>query len=247
ARRLVRNEGQYSDPLLAEKLTDRALSVGHSIEIARVGDAEMNEPAVLRRRDGTSVYKTHNTQLYTSEEIRSAERRIVAAANRGDGRSIDPQLVDIALLEQAANSHELNAGQAMMVREMATSGRRVQLVLAPAGSGKTTAMATLASAWQDSGGTVLGLAPTAAAAEVLRQDLGALTDTVAKLVFMATGPADIAADDAAALEWFKAIDDKTLIIVDEAGLAGTLDLDVVVAIAMARGASVRFVGDDQQL
>lgn len=247
ARRLVRNEGQYSDPLLAEKLTDRALSVGHSIEIARVGDAEMNEPAVLRRRDGTSVYKTHNTQLYTSEEIRSAERRIVAAASREDGRSIDPQLVDIALLEQAANSHELNAGQAMMVREMATSGRRVQLVLAPAGSGKTTAMATLASAWQDSGGSVLGLAPTAAAAEVLRQDLGALTDTVAKLVFMATGPADIAADDVAALEWFKAIDEKTLIIVDEAGLAGTLDLDVVVAIAMARGASVRFVGDDQQL
>ncbi|WP_078358667.1 MobF family relaxase [Mycobacteroides chelonae] len=247
ARRVVRAEEQYADPNLAEKIADRALSIEHSLQIARDRDAEMNEPAVLRRRDGSSVYTTHNTQLYTSEAIRSAERRIVAAATCTDGRRIDEQLVDLALLEQAANRCELNAGQAMLVREMATSGRRVQLALAPAGSGKTTAMATLSRAWQDSGGNVIGLAPTAAAAEVLREDLGAMTDTVAKLVFMATGPAAIAAHDVAALEWFMSINDKTLIIVDEAGLAGTLELDAVVAVAMARGASVRFIGDDQQL
>ena len=65
---------------------------------------------------------------------------------------------------------------------MATSGARLQLALAPAGTGKTTAMAALAAAWRNSGGTVIGLAPTAGAAEVLAQDLGAPTDTIAKLV-----------------------------------------------------------------
>ena len=54
-----------------------------------------------------------------------------------------------------------------LVRELATSGRRVQLALAPAGTGKTTALQVLARAWHDAGGTILGLAPSAVAAEQL--------------------------------------------------------------------------------
>src|SRR5699024_8542183 len=61
----------------------------------------------------------------------------------------------------------LGGAQQSLVREMATSGRAVQLALAPAGTGKTTALAVLTRAWQDSGGTVLGLAPSAVAAEEL--------------------------------------------------------------------------------
>ena len=87
----------------------------------------------------------------------------------------------IALLEQAANGVTLNAGQAALVREMATSGARLQLAIAPAGAGKTTAMRALAAAWTSDGGTVIGLAPSAAAAAVLREQLGASTDTLAKL------------------------------------------------------------------
>ena len=43
-------------------------------------------------------------------------------------------------LSSTANGLPLNAGQAALVREMATSGARLQLAIAPAGSGKTTAM-----------------------------------------------------------------------------------------------------------
>lgn len=67
--------------------------------------------------------------------------------------------------------------------EMATSGRRVALALAPAGTGKTTAMAALAAAWRNTGGHVIGLAPTADAAIVLGEDLGAPTDTLDKYVW----------------------------------------------------------------
>jgi ATP-dependent exoDNAse (exonuclease V) alpha subunit len=38
-----------------------------------------------------------------------------------------------------------------------------------------------------------------------------------------------------------------LIIIDEAGMADTLSLDTAVQFAISRGASVRLVGDDQQL
>ncbi|SKO15540.1 MobF family relaxase [Mycobacteroides abscessus] len=249
AQRLVRKLNQHTVPNLAETITAVALSE-HSIDHARIQDTDYNEPHFLRRRDGQSVYSTHNTELYTSEAIKAAERRIVAAAHEAGARTIDPRIVEIALLEYAANhdGRELNEGQATLVREMATSGARLQLALAPAGSGKTTAMEVLSRAWQDSGGTVLGLAPTAAAAEVLRQDLaGATTDTVAKLVFMATGPQHIARRDKAALRWFNNINERTMIIVDETGLAGTLELDTVIAVAKARGAQIRTIGDDRQL
>jgi conjugative relaxase-like TrwC/TraI family protein len=233
---------------LARRIVAAALSE-HSIALTAHADTERNEPAPLRRRDGVSVYTRHDTTVYSSAEVMAAERRIMAAAGLRDGRSADDTSIDLALLEYHVNQGlSLNAGQVALVREMATSRARVQLALAPAGTGKTTAMATLASAWHNSGGTVIGLAPTAGAAEVLGEDLGAPTDTIAKLVQLTDtrGGPPAPADDPAR-NWFDTIGSDTLLIVDEAGMACTFDLDTVIGHALARGASVRLIGDDQQL
>src|SRR3546814_15166341 len=64
---------------------------------------------------------------------------------------------------------------------MATSGARLQLAIAPAGSGKTTAMRALASAWTAAGGTLIGLPPSAAAAAAMRSPIDNPTDHLAKL------------------------------------------------------------------
>jgi hypothetical protein len=72
--------------------------------------------------------------------------RLVAAAGRRGGASVE-QAVDLALLEMAANGTALDAGQAALVRQMCTSGARLQLAIAPAGAGKTTAMRALVLAW----------------------------------------------------------------------------------------------------
>jgi ATP-dependent exoDNAse (exonuclease V) alpha subunit len=50
---------------------------------------------------------------------------------------------------------------------MATSAARLQLAIAPAGTGKTTALQALTRAWLEGGGQVIGLAPSAAAATQL--------------------------------------------------------------------------------
>jgi hypothetical protein len=199
---------------------------------------------VLRRRDGTSIYCTHQTQRFTSPTILAAERRILAAARRRDGRRVDPDDIDTALHTQAALHRELNAGQQHLVRELASCGARVALALAPAGTGKTTAMSTLARAWQEGGGTVVGLAPSASAADVLRREIDVpATDTVAKYSWLHDNPDD----PDAARDWFDAVGPETLIVIDEAGKAGTRELDTVIGHALARGASVRLIGDDQQL
>jgi hypothetical protein len=99
------------------------------------------------------------SDLYTSQRILDAEQRLLATAGRRDGQLVDESAVDLALLEMAANGTALDPGQASLVWQMCTYGARLQLAIAPAGAGKTTAMRALTLAWTDDGGQVIGLTP----------------------------------------------------------------------------------------
>lgn len=215
-----------------------ALSDRVSMALGQPDDG-IPEPAELRRHDGSSVFSVAGTQLYTSSRVLGAEARLLEAAIRTDGQRISEQTVELSLLEAQIQDRPVNETQANLIRDFATSGRRVQLALAPAGTGKTTALGVLAQAWREDGGTVVGLAPSAAAAAQLRAALGGTTDTIAKLLD--------GLDRGALSAGLAAIDNRTLVIVDEAAQSSTLDLDRVVAHALSTGASVRLVGDDRQL
>jgi conjugative relaxase-like TrwC/TraI family protein len=222
---------------LVELLVDEVLQI-RSVSLARPEDG-ITEPGVLRRVDGSSVYTVAGSELFTSARILSAEQRLVATAGRANGRVLDAGTVELALLEAAANGTALDAGQTALVHAMCTSGARLQLAIAPAGAGKTTAMRTLVQAWTDSGGQVVGLAPSAAAAAQLRDHTGAQAETLAKLTWC-IHHADLP-------DWVQRIGRSSLVIIDEAGMADTLSLDTAVQFIVGRGASVRLVGDDQQL
>jgi hypothetical protein len=239
AHRQIRGARVSTDKVdqLIELLVDEVLQT-RSVALTGTEDG-ISEPAVLRRVDGSSVYTVAGSELFTSARILAAEQRLVAAAGRTDGRVADAATVDLALLESAANGNALDAGQAALVGSMCTSGARLQLAIAPAGAGKTTAMCTLARAWRDSGGQVLGLAPSAAAAAQLRDHARVPAETLVKLTW------SIHHDDLP--DWAQRIGRSTLVIIDEAGMADTLSLDTAVQFIIGRGGSVRLVGDDQQL
>jgi hypothetical protein len=222
---------------LVELLVDEVLDY-RSIALTAPPDG-IEEPEALRRADGSSVYTVAGADRYTSQRILDAEQRLVAAAGRWDGYVIHPSAVELAMLELAANGTALDAGQAVLVRDMCTSGARLQLAIAPAGAGKTTAMRALTLAWTQDGGQVIGLAPSAAAAVVLAEQSGIPADTLAKLTW------SINHNDLPV--WAARIGPSTLVIIDEAGMADTLSLDTAVQFAIGRGASVRLIGDDQQL
>ena len=96
----------------------------------------------------------------------------------------------------------------------------------------------------DGGGTIIGLAPSAAAADALRSQIDTQTDTLAKL----THSLEQARETGAAMPaWVAGIDSSTLVVIDEAGMADTLSLDAAVSYILERGGSVRLIGDDQQL
>jgi hypothetical protein len=100
-------------------------------------------------------------------------------------------------------------------------------------------MRGLTLAWTQDGGQAIGLAPSAAAAAVLAEQTGIRADTLAKLTW-SLQRGDLP-------DWAAAVGPSTLVIIDEAGMADTLTLDTAVQFAIDRGASVRLVGDDQQL
>ncbi|WP_267466315.1 MobF family relaxase [Nocardia cyriacigeorgica] len=213
-------------------------------------------PAPLTRRSGAHVHIRAGEQIYTSTTALAVESALIELAVQPGGRSIAPDLVTSTVQDhnQAFPDRPLNAGQAGVIAAFATSGMRVHTANAPAGSGKTTAMKVLTSAWNASGGTVLGLAPTASAAAVLGESIGARVETVDKVLEVIARhtlhPADPALEREVAPslpQWVLDIDAETLVIVDEHVKLGNHKRLKLLRFLAARGATIRCIGDDQQL
>ena len=233
--------GDVIDPAV-QAVTEKV--IGGAVPLTRADDVDV--PEQLQRSDGSSVYEPKHTRLYTTTAVLDAETRIVDHALRRDGRTVDDTVLGLALLEAEANGRPLNQGQEDLVTALGTSGLRVQLAIAPAGSGKTTAMATLSRAWVDSGGTVIGLAPSAVAADELRAAVpDGTVDTLAQLAY-ALDPSPTG-QQLRLPTWAEQVDADTLVLVDEAGMAGTTELAAVIDFVTDRGGSVRLIGDDRQL
>ncbi len=98
ARELATTAAQAED--LTQELLNRALAA--SIPLNSVGDG-IDEPAELRRSDGSSMYEVSGSRLYTSQAVIDAEQSIVAAGTRSDGRRVPEETVEIALLESMTN------------------------------------------------------------------------------------------------------------------------------------------------
>ncbi|TLG00310.1 hypothetical protein FEK35_23995 [Nocardia cyriacigeorgica] len=213
-------------------------------------------PAPLARRSGAPVHIRAGDQIYTSTTALAVEAALIELAVQPGGRSIAPDLVTGAVQDhnQAFPDRPLNAGQASVISAFATSGMRVHTANAPAGSGKTTAMKVLTNAWHASGGTVLGLAPTAAAAAVLGESIGARVETVDKVLDVIARHTLHPANPAIARElppglpqWVLDIDTETLVIVDEHVKLGNHKRLKLLRFLAARGATIRCIGDDHQL
>lgn len=143
-------------------------------------------PEPFRRRDGSSVYRTVESQIYTSPRTLADEAKLIEMSLAPGGHTIPDTTVTAAVeaynTDPANKDRQLNHGQIEVIRRFATSGRRIQLANAPAGSGKTTAMRVLTDAWRRDGGTVLGHTPTARAAAVLDDEIHARVSTIDKLL-----------------------------------------------------------------
>ncbi|WP_423464239.1 MobF family relaxase [Promicromonospora sp. MS192] len=241
ATRLAREYAPTGTDLLALAATITGHAVAGSLQVSA---PEVNEPPdVMRRKDGESVYMVHGSTRYTSLAVLEAEDQLLTAARTPGGLTIDPTTVDHAIEQiRLDTGRVLNPGQRDLVASFASSTRLVAGI-GPAGTGKTTVMRAFATAVQESGGKLIALAPSAAAAEVLGADLGnnITTETLDMFLLAARGAGG------ARLRERLTVEQGTVVLVDEASLAGTLALAEVVTITQQAGGSVRLLGDPAQL
>jgi DNA primase catalytic core len=242
ATRLAREHAPTGTDLLALAATIAGHAIAGSLQIT---PPDLNEPPdVMRRKDSESVYFVHGSTRYTSLAVLEAEDQLLTAAGIPGGLIIDPSVVERAIEGvRVETGRVLNRGQRELVAHFAAS-TVLAAGIGPAGTGKTTAMRAFAAAVQDAGGKLIALAPSAAAAEVLGADLGDSGITAETLDMF------LLANQGAGGERLRerlTVDEGTVVLVDEASLAGTLALAEVLAITQAAGGSVRLLGDPAQL
>lgn len=231
-----------------DAITETVLT-GSSVEISTPETIAAPLPKSLTRSGHESVFERHGEQSFTSEEMLRLERELLGAAHTTVPMFTSTAEVDSAAERQAkASGHALNAGQLELARHFCQSGAVVAAGVGPAGTGKTTAMATVADAWTSSGGRVIALAPSAVAAENLREEIGQDAYTIAAFTYRWRGKMEHMGYEPRAPEGLPTrISSADMLLVDEAAMASTKDLHALYEIAEEAGAVVRLVGDPAQL
>src|SRR5674476_842494 len=277
ARSLVRSTTAIRSPAVANRMAvvERTsdLAVGQSLLISPPELA--HTPAAFQRTDGTSRFRPRGSEIYTTQALLDAEARLLDAGRAMGGPSVSPLVAaDVCAASLPGVGHPLSADQSAAVQQIATSGRVVDVLVGAAGTGKSTAMRGARQAWEreHGPGSVVGLAPSAAAAEVLADAVGIPTENTAKWLTEASRNALRLAEldqlraklnraspslrTRAMLQRARTITGEVerwslragqLVIVDEASMAGTFELDALTEQARRAGAKVLLVGDWAQL
>lgn len=177
-------------------------------------------------------------------------------------------------LPKAPKLAGLTEDQSSAVQVILKSPWRLDVLVGPAGTGKTTTLAALSAIAHRNGRPVIGLAPSAAAVHTLGEALGIATETTAKWLYEVCGPGaakrSLVHDRAATDRVDPTLDPRTreaanqkmwqtrieqaawrftmgqVVIVDEASLAGTPTLAILVQLAEQADATILLVGDHHQ-
>jgi conjugative relaxase-like TrwC/TraI family protein len=196
-------------------------------QIEAAADRFLDERAVRVGRDHRLA-----VDRFSTPELLALERHLVdGATRRADERCA---VVRSELVRQVLDRHA-TAGedQVAMVRDLTQGGARVAVVVGRAGSGKTWALGLAREAFELDGYHVLGTAPTGIATVGLAQEGFTDARTIDRLLL------DLQSRRTE-------LDDRTVLVVDEAAMVATRKLAPLLEHAERAGAKVVLVGDDRQ-
>ncbi|MEW1808360.1 MobF family relaxase [Pseudarthrobacter sp. NPDC080039] len=231
------------------------------------------------RNGDRAVFDFHGSRLYTDTRTLACEDSVMAARDDDGGPAVRPALAMEALTKYRHHGRfELHADQRAVAGEVLSSGNRLDAVVGPAGTGKTTTLGAIKAAWETvhGAGSVIGLAPAAASAEILGRELAMTTENVAKWLHESVGQgvaqraerfftlerrlgdaaiprSPLATRLAQQATWLAAEQNRwrfhpnQLVVVDEASMVSTAQLSSLVTQARDAGAKILLVGDPAQL
>jgi conjugative relaxase-like TrwC/TraI family protein len=242
-----------------EHLAGRAIAGQAGEDVLRLDAPEWPRvPDSLRRADGESIYRAHGSELYATRAQLSLEEQLLADAQTDAAPHLardaaarllgaDLARLDAQLRASAASAPEesvtpggLRMDQATAAFLVLTSPRRGELIVGPAGTGKTYTAVRVGKTWRAAGmGQVIGIATTSAARNVLLEAGIPVAENTAQFLGHLAGRREA--------RGATRLGPKALIIVDEASTTSMPDLAAVLRHAARSGAKVVITGDHAQL
>ena len=179
------------------------------------------------------------SRAWVAASVLAAEAAVeeVAArlAEREDAARVRSATADAAMAgSEGGLGRALTTGQRRAVAGICGSGRGLDVVVGVAGSGKTTALEVVRSAFEADGYRVLGTAVSGQAARALSTEAGVDSRTVASLVWRLE-------------HGTLTLDPRTLLLIDEAGMADDAQLLKLLVAVEEAGAKAVVIGDHHQL
>ena len=173
---------------------------------------------------------------YSTREMLACERRMESAAAtvaEGDAHRVLPAAARKALAAAERGGLVLGDAQRLALQHV-TSGQDLALVVGYAGTGKSAMLGVARTAWETAGLRVRGAALSGIAAEGLEGGSGIESRTLASLEWGWKEGRDL-------------LTSRDVLVVDEAGLVGSRQMERVLSAAAKAGAKVVLVGDPEQL
>jgi Ti-type conjugative transfer relaxase TraA len=181
-------------------------------------------------RDGRGEDRFTTREMVETEQRLHRAAELMAEKKRhevGDGDR------DAALARAEARGLVLSGEQAEALTHV-TDGRDLGVVVGYAGTGKSAMLGVAREAWEAAGYEVRGVALSGIAAENLESGSGIASRTIASMEHGWGQGRD-------------ALTSRDVLVIDEAGMVGTRQLERVLSHAADAGAKVVLVGDPQQL
>jgi conjugative relaxase-like TrwC/TraI family protein len=239
-----------------ESLADRALASEFEPVVCLEAPEPAQVPASLLRADGRSVYQRHGGTRFATRAQLVMEERMLAQARAGGAPRLtraqvaralgaDPAQLDDALTGRVHNTQDqrtrtgLREDQAAAALSVLTDGKRVSVINAPAGSGKTRVLTETGRAWAAAGlGPVVGITASQSARNTLADGVPVSYNAAQFLGHLpgrrgARGPVDTGP--------------APLLVIDEASTMPGPDLADLISYAEARSGKVILAGDTSQL
>ena len=178
-----------------------------------------------------------HTRLYSTLDYATEERSVQQHASRSlftSGHAIPRETVQRRLDALMRDGYVIGAQQGEAVHHLAGADTSIAVCLGAAGSGKTVALRPVADLYRERGYRVIATAFSWRASLNLANETGAQPHSLARLFTQVHAGHTV-------------LDDKTLLIVDEAGTLSVREMRTVLEIAERAGAKVLLVGDLDQL
>ena len=193
------------------------------------GSAELVRlaPAVKDERGNVVEPERYTTREMLAVESRMAERAEEMADTRTHG-------VGEGNRNAALARHGYLSAEQREAVSFITGERQIEALTGFAGAGKSAAIAAARDAWQAEGYRVLGGALSGIAAENLQRESGVESRTLASW-------------EKAWREGYERLQSRSVLVIDEAGMVGSRQLERIVSAAAEHGTKVVLVGDAEQL